>query len=283
MVSTLSIVCMCIALVTTTIAPIAIMIWYCIRHKDEKVWMAALIGAAGFFVPQMLIRIPILNLLSMNEGYMTFAENHYLIYAILIAATAGLFELAGRFGAAKIIDKKGLTLHKAMAAGLAHGLIECVAVVGMTNLNNILYAVMINTGTFDALVQQTAAQAGMDTAQFDALKDTLDTLINTAAPLYLLGIWERAMTVILHLFLSMLVCYFVTKKRPFVGCAICFVIHTLVDSVATVGQGLATPYLGEVISTNTMYVLAEGFVTVVAVCCIFGILKLRKKWGAAHE
>ena len=280
MVSTLSIVCMCIALLVTTIVPIAIMIWYCIRHKAEKVWIAALIGAAGFFIPQMLIRIPILNALSMNEGYMAFAENHYLIYGILIAATAGLFELAGRFTTAKILDRKGITLHKAMAAGLGHGMIEAVVVVGLQYINNILYAVMINTGTFDTLMQQAAAQAGVDTAQFDALKDSL---INTAAPLYLLGIWERAMTVILHLFLSMLVCYFVAKKRPLTGIFICLAIHTLVDSVAIIVDGLAKPYLGEVISMNTVYVIVEGFITVVAVGSIFGILKLRKKWGALYE
>ena len=104
MVSIPSIVCMCIALLLTTLVPIGIMIWYCIRHKDEKVWLAALIGAAGFFVPQMLIRIPILNALSMNEGFMAFAENHYLIYGISLAATAGLFELAGRFTTAKILN-----------------------------------------------------------------------------------------------------------------------------------------------------------------------------------
>ena len=280
MVSTLSIICMCIALLVTTIVPIAIMIWYCIRHKAEKVWIAALIGAAGFFIPQMLIRIPILNVLSMNEGFMAFAENHYLIYGISLAATAGLFELAGRFTTAKILDKKGITLHKAMAAGLGHGMIEAVVVVGLQYINNILYAVMINTGTFDTLMQQAAAQAGVDTAQFDALKDSL---INTAAPLYLLGIWERAMTVILHLFLSMLVCYFVAKKRPLTGIFICLAIHTLVDSVAIIVDGLAKPYLGEVISMNTVYVIVEGFITVVAVGSIFGILKLRKKWGALHE
>ncbi len=280
MVSTASIVCMCIALVMTTFIPIGIMIWYCIRHKDEKVWIAALIGAAGFFVPQMLIRIPILNALSMNEGFMAFAEHHYLIYGISIAATAGLFELAGRFTTAKILDRKGITLHRAMAAGLAHGLIEAVVVVGLQYINNILYAVMINTGTFDALVEQATAQAGVDPAQFDALKDSL---ISTAAPLYLLGIWERAMTVILHLFLSLLVCYFVAKKRPLIGILLCLAIHTLVDSMGVIGQGLATPYLGEVISMNTMYVIVEGFITVVAIGSIFGILKLRKKWGALHE
>ncbi len=279
MVSTASIVCMCIALVMTTIIPIGIMILYCIRHRGESVWLAALLGAAGFFVPQMLIRIPILNVLSMSEWFMTFAENHYLIYAISLAATAGLFELVGRFGTAKILDRKGITLHKAMAAGLAHGCIEAVVVVGLQYINNILYAVMINTGTFDSMMQQAAAQAGVDIAQFDALKDSL---INTAAPLYLLGIWERAMTVILHLFLSMLVCYFVMKKRPLIGILLCLAIHTLVDSMGVIGQGLATPYLGEVISMNMMYVIAEGFITVVAIGSIFGILKLRKKWGGLH-
>ncbi|MBQ2264264.1 MAG: hypothetical protein II341_02575, partial [Oscillospiraceae bacterium] len=88
---------------------------------------------------------------------------------------------------------------------------------------------------------------------------------------------------ILHLFLSMLVCYFVAKKRPLTGIFICLAIHTLVDSVAIIVDGLAKPYLGEVISMNMVYVIAEGFITIFAVGSIFGILKLRKKWGGLHE
>ncbi len=280
MVSTASIICICIALALTTIVPLGIVIWYCLKNRSEKLWLAALLGAAGFFIPQMLIRVPVLNVLSLSKGFMAFAENYYIIYAVILAATAAGFELAGRYGAAKILNKNGLTLKKAMAAGLAHGCIESVVVVGLSHINNILYAVMINNGSFDALMQQAAAQAGVDTAQLDMIKETM---LTTAAPMYLLGVWERGMTIITHLFMSMLVCYFVAKKRPLIGIFLCLAIHTLIDGVAAIGQGLATPYLGEVISMNTMYAILESFVTVVAIGSIFGICHLRKKWGALHE
>ncbi len=280
MVNTASIIFICIAFLMTTIVPIGVIVWYCIRHRSDHVWLAALLGAVGFFVPQMLIRIPILSFLSMNKGFMNFVENHYLSYALILAFTAAIFELAGRFGAAKILDRTKLTLHKAMAAGLAHGLIEVVIIVGINYINNILYAVMINTGTYDTMITQTVADAGMDTAQYELLKETL---ISTPAPMYLLGVYERGMTVICHLFMSLIVCYFVAEKRPVTGVLICLAIHTLLDAAAGICQGLATPYLDEVISTNTMYVLVEGFITLVAIVSLFGILRIRKKWGVMHE
>lgn len=278
MVSTLSILCICLAMVATAVIPAGIIIRYCVRHKTEKLWFAATIGALGFFVPQILIRIPILNVLSMNAGFIEFAEHHYLGYILCLAATAGLFEVSGRFGAAKILDKKGITLHKAMVAGLSHGCIESIIIAGLQFLNLLLYAVMINTGTFDTLIE-TAAQSGVDPAQFEALKQSL---INDSPLLYLVGIWERGMAITAHLFMSMLVFYFVMKKRPFIGVLLSFLFHTLIDSTVVI-QGFSTPYLGEVISKNTATFIIEGLITVVAVFALCGIIHLRKKWGAANE
>lgn len=278
MVNSASIVCICLAMAATALIPAGIIIWYCIRHKSEKLWFPALIGALGFFIPQILIRVPILNMLSMNAGFTEYATNHYLVYALSLAATAGLFEVSGRFGAAKILDKKGITLHQAMAAGLGHGCIESILIAGLQYLNLLLYAVMINTGSFDAIAE-TAAQSDVDPAQFEALKDSL---INDAPLLYLVGIWERGMAIIVHLFMSMLVFYFVMKKRPVIGVLLSFLFHTLIDSMVVI-QGLSTPYLGEVISKNAATVIIEVMITVAAAFAVCGIIRLRKKWGAVYE
>ncbi len=280
MVSTASIICICIALALTTIIPAALVIWYCIKNKHQNLWLAALLGAAGFFVPQILIRVPILNLLSLSKGFLAFAENYYIIYAVILAATAAGFELTGRYGAAKILNKNGLTFRKAAAAGLAHGCIESVVIVGLANVNNLLYAVMINTGSFDTMINEAAATAGVDVSQYEVLKQTL---IDSPAPMFLLGAYERGMTIISHLFMSILVFYFMAKHRTALGLLFCFLFHMSIDLIAAIGQGLTTPYLGEVLDTNTMYVFLEGIVTVAAIVSLCGILKIRKKWSDIHE
>ena len=49
----------------------------------------------------------------------------------------------------------------AVGAGLGHGGIEAIVIVGMTYINNLLYSAMINTGAFDTMVESTA-QMGVD-------------------------------------------------------------------------------------------------------------------------
>ena len=172
---------------------------------------------------------------------------------------------------AKILSKN-LTYKQSIAAGLGHGGIEAIALIGMTYVSNLLYVAMINTGAINGVIAQTEAM-GVDVT---AVYTLVDTLINTPAHMYLLAGYERILTMIAHTAMSLIVCYFVWKKEDVKGLVICLVAHTLLDGVTGIISGLATPYLGSVISQNVSYVLVYAFLTVVAVASVIVIRKVKE-------
>lgn len=273
MVGTGTIVAVCITLSICLIVPLIVYIVYGVNNKGKGVWTAWLLGAAGFFVMQIIIRTSILSILSLNEGFLSFVESHYVLYCFILALSAALFELLGRYAVAKIMCKN-LTYERGFAAGLGHGGIEAMVLVGMTYISNLLYIVMINLGTFDAMVEQTVA-LGVDTASLTALKDTL---VGSSPFIFLLAGYERILTVIFHVAMSLMVCYFVSRKKDVIGMGICLLCHCLVDFIAPMINGMATEYLGNIISTTTAYVIVYIFLTAVAVASVFGIRAIRKQW-----
>ena len=273
MVSGTAILFMWITLFISLILPVILLIVYAVKNKGQKIVSAWFLGAAGFVVLQMLVRIPVLNILSMQPGFQTFAENNYVVYILLLGFTAGLFEVVGRLVVAKIMAKN-LTYERSIAAGLGHGGIEAMLLIGMTYINNLLYAALINSGAFDMVVEQTEAM-GVDATALFAAKDALLT-----TPAYLFGLagYERLLTIICHTAMSLLVCYFVYKKQTMKGVLIALVIHTILDSVSGLISGLSTPYMGNVITENTGYVLIYGFLTIMAVVSLVIIVKVKKEF-----
>lgn len=279
MVSTGALIAIVVTLILTLIGPLVIPIVYSIRNKGKGIWLAWLLGAAGFFVLQVLIRIPILNVLATFPWFQRFAENQYVVYCLVLALTAALFEVVARFGVAKILQKNA-NYEQSVAAGFGHGGIEAIVLIGMTYVSNLLYAVMINTGAFDGVVEQTAALAGtMDvetlTAQLYQIKTAL---IETPAYTFYLAGYERILCVLFHTAMSLLVCYTVYKKKGLVGVGIAFAAHFCVDFVSPLVSGLATPSLGNVISTEVSYVIIYGFLTAVGVASVVLIRKICKMW-----
>lgn len=269
MVSAATIIAVLVTLFVTLILPIIVYVIYGMKNKGKGVWTAWLLGAAGFFVFQIIIRMPILSIVSILPGFMNFVTEHFIVYSLLLAFTAALFEVAGRYIVARILSKN-LTCEKSFAAGLGHGSIEAMLVIGVTYINNLLYSIMINTGAYDVMVEQAAA-LGVDVSQLWVVKDSL---INTSPSLFLLAGYERILTVILHIALSMTVCYFVSRKKDIQGILICLVCHLAVDFTAPIMNALATDYLGNVISVTTSYMLVYAFLTVVAAVSVVVIRRI---------
>ena len=155
-VSNSSIAAMCVTLFISLILPVVALIVYAVKNKKRGVASAWFLGAAGFFVTQIVIRVPILSTLSLMPGFVSFVENHYVLYALMLGLTAALFEVVGRFACAKILIKN-LTYTKGFAAGLGHGGIEAMVLIGMTYVSNLLYVAMINTGAIEGVIAQTEA------------------------------------------------------------------------------------------------------------------------------
>lgn len=265
----ISIISIMLTLIVSLIVPPAFAAVYASHHKKQGIWSAWLVGALGFFVPQILIRLPILAALSWTDGFIAFSQTHTLIYGFALAFTAGLFELSGRYAVARCL-KKNLTYRRALAAGLGHGGIEAILITGLAYLSNVVFLVMLQTGGFEATVTQTTAAGGDVTALLTAK----DALMNTPWALFLLAGFERLLAMTCHAAMSMLVCYGVHsgKAAPTI---FALAMHVCVDCVACIslmiGRGLS-----QTMAYTIIYILLTAF-TVLAVV----ILKtIRARWAA---
>lgn len=274
MVSTATMTAVIITFCVSTILPIGIFLIYGFINKGKGTWSAWFLGAAGFFVMQIVIRTSLLNLFATGQSAMDFASQHYVLYCFLMAFTAALSEVIGRYAVAKLM-RKNLTCERGIAAGLGHGGIEAIIIIGMTYLNNLVYISLINSGSFDTVVEQTAA-LGVDTSPLLAVKNSL---LHTGPSLFLMAGYERILTMILHVALSLTVCYYVSRREDLKGILLCLLCHCIVDFTAPFVNGCANQYLGNVLSTTAAYVIIYVFLTIAAAISIFAVMKIKKAWG----
>lgn len=264
MVSVSAILFCVITLLVSLVLPVAALIAFAVRNKKQGIVSAWLLGAAGFFVTQILIRLPVLTFLQRQSWFAAFSQNRLFLYAFSLAFTAGLFELAGRYAVAKLLARN-LTFKRSLAAGLGHGGIEAMLLVGMTYVNNLIYIAMINTGVFDATLAQAAAM-GVDVSQLELIRQQL---VNTAPALFLLGGFERLLAMTGQAAMSMLVCYGVAHKKVLACVFLCLGIHTLMD--LTAGLSLVLPQ-------SVAYPVIYAILTAMAVISLFVIRELRRRW-----
>ena len=268
MISNLTLIACFVTLFVSLGLPVIIISVFFWKNKGAKLISAWILGAAGFVVTQLLIRVPILMVLQTQPWFVAFGENHLFLYAFTLAFTAGLFELAGRFVVAKLLSKN-LNYKRSLAAGLGHGGIEAMILIGITYLNNILYIFMINGGTFDAVVAE-AAQAGVDVSTLIQLKDTL---IQSSPGLFLLAGFERILAMTGHVAMTLMVCYALHLGKPLKGALICLGIHTLMD--LTAGISLLA---GNGLSQGAAYTIIYAILIVIAALSILIIHNIRRRW-----
>ena len=266
MVPVSTIIACVITLLVSLILPVGILMVFAAKHKKQGILTAWLLGAAGFFVTQILIRLPILTALQSQSWFVSFANSHLFAYAFTLAFTAGLFELAGRFGVAKILEKK-LTWNRSLAVGLGHGGIEAMLLIGMTYVNNLAYIAMINSGTFDTTLAQAAAM-GVDVTQLELVKQQLITM---PPVLFLLAGLERILAMTAHIAMSALVCYGVAHKKVLPCTLVCLGIHTFID--LTAGISLVLPQ-------TTAYCVIYAILLAVAIFSLYTLKTLRCRWNA---
>ncbi len=273
MVSTLSIISIIVTLVASIFIPIFLAIIWCVKNKGKKTLSALLLGALGFFVMQIIIRTPILSVISQNAGFLDFISSHYVLYCALLAFTAALVEVIARYGVAKILNKD-LSFERSFASGLGHGGVETIILTGMTYVSNLVLSFMINTGSFNTIVEQMEVQ-DVDASSFLAAKEQL---ISTSSPMFLLAGFERILALGFHIGLTVMVWYFVKHKKDIVGILICLLAHFAVDFVSCFVQGLATDYLSNVISLATAYIIIYSFLAVAAIASVVFVMKIKRKW-----
>lgn len=233
-----------------------LLLWLLFARKKTGVSIAVIAGAAGFFVPQIIIRLPIIQLLALLPGWIDLNENNILLSVSLFAFTAALFETTGRLIVFKTLLKSRLSYNAAVGAGIGHGGIESIFLIGFTYINNIVLSIMINSRILP---------------EFPGMEGAVQALTGTAPELFLIAGFERIFTIFFHIFISVLLCYFILKGKAFLGFAICIFIHFVLD------------FIFPLMNVNGISIwIIEGLLLAVAIISIIVIKSMRNKYPVAE-
>ncbi len=233
-VSVLSIIWMILGLLIFTIVPIVLSIVWLVKKKERITTI--LIGAVCFILFALILEKPIQNVLAFptalglpNHALSNFFNANPILLAFVAGLFPGLFEETGRFVAFKTILRKRKNRETSISYGIGHGGIEVVVLLGLTYINYIIYALMINSGLMQTTINQMMEIAPEQVGQLEEIIVLMTTFSGTTL---LIGVVERIFAVMFHIGASILVFYACKDKSKMWLYPLAIILHTLMDFIA---------------------------------------------------
>ena len=237
-VETASIVWMVIGLLVFIVVPVALAVAWIIKKKERV--STVLAGAVTFILFALILEKPIQNVLlfptamGLNDHAVSiFMNSHPVILAFLVGLFPGVFEETGRLVAYKTVLKKRTNKETSISYGIGHGGFEVMFLLGMNYINLIIYAVMINTGTFKTIVDQVVTVSPEQVSQLYQVAEAVTTF---SAAMLALSIVERIFAVMFHIGASIIVFYACKNRKLFWLYPLAIALHTAMDFVAVLGS-----------------------------------------------
>jgi uncharacterized membrane protein YhfC len=270
-VSSSSVLALGLTAALAVIVPIVIALVWKFRKKER--FTTVLVGAGVFILFVFILEKPIQNVLlfptslGLSEtGLSAFMTAHPILLSLLAGLFPGVFEETGRLVAFKTILKKRTNRETSISYGIGHGGIEVIILVGMTYAMYFMYALMINTGTYAKIYEQTAALVPDQADQLIVLADQLAAF--GFVDLGLVSV-ERIFAVLFHIAASILVFYACRDREKFLLYPVAILLHTAMDFIAAL-------YLFEVIHISNIALEVIIGIFSVAVFCGAYLLVYRK-------
>lgn len=191
------------------------------------------IGCGVFFVMVLMLEAAIHRIVFQLTGSV-------ILYAVYGGLMAALFEETGRYIAMRFLVKP-LDFPNAFMYGAGHGGVEAMLLCGVASINNIVSAVMINSGTMSAQLATLDAEKAADTAA------ALSALWTTPSLTFFAGGVERIIAVVLHLSLSVLVFQSIRKKAP-MELVRAYLFHFVIDSLSVLLSAVASVWVVELVA-----------------------------------
>ena len=184
--------------------PVAMLVY--LRRRKRADWLPFPVGCAVFLLFAMALEGVCNNLLFLRTPFGETLLNTPILYALTGGLMAGLFEETGRYIAFSTVLRPRLDKDEnALMYGAGHGGIEMLAVLGVASVNNLVYAIAINSGEAVSLLETVPAETR------DQLEAVFFQLAETPSWQFLLGLLERVFALVLHLSCSVVV-WFAAKK-----------------------------------------------------------------------
>jgi len=233
-----------VGVVLAIILPIAIaLIW---KFKKKERFTTILIGVASFVLFAMIIEKLIQNVLIFPTQMMLpdhavsrFINARPLLWALVVALFPGVFEETGRLIAFKTVLRKRKNRETSISYGIGHGCGEAMILLGITYIEYIVFAVMINLGTFQTVIDQATAQAPDQINTVYALAGQIASFSMASLGV---ALFERVFAVLFHIGASILVFYACKDKNKTWLYPLAIILHTAMDFIAALTlTGIWTP------------------------------------------
>ena len=241
------------------IAPLVMAVIWKIRKNEA--FQTIIVGAVTFLLFALILEKPIQNVLAFptamglsDHAVSRFLNANPVLLALVAGLFPGVFEETGRLVAFRTVLKKRRNRETSISYGIGHGGFEVMLILALTYIQYIAYAVMINTGTFGAVIDQVKAQAPEQLASVETIVGLLTGFSFTDL---FVAIIERIFAVLFHIGASILVFYACRDKKRFWLYPLAIVLHTGMDFIA----GLT---IFHVIKLSPW--MLEG------ICAVFGLL-----------
>lgn len=254
MIPNLSVAIFAVQFILTFLAPILVLAVLAVKKKitAKPMWL----GFACFFATQLVLRLPILQVLSSEVWFQNFAQGNTILYGLLLAFTAGLFEESGRLAGAKIL-KRRISFRDAVSFGLGHACCELIFLIGMTALSNLIYCLVINSN--DPLF--------LASIPSDQLTYITNQLASASVPDLAAALLERASALSFHVLMTVVVFLGAVRHKAVLYWLFALLLHTVFDSVALLPIGMWP---------------VEIILVVMGAACLAATLKIRKPYGEAY-
>lgn len=182
-------------------------------------------GILAFLISQLLIRIPLMNYLSINSvGYQKFSLN-VIPFSIVSGFTAGLFEETARFIMFGLLLKEKRRNVDGIIFGFGHGGLEAAYFIGVNLLYTLIALPVYKLFGLDFL------PAALISPGLESFLDIIDVMpIGTLFVSIFPAIYERIVVILIHIGLTMIILTGFQKAKPFRYYLLAILIHTLVDA-----------------------------------------------------
>lgn len=214
MIHTGAAVLMILMAVLTAVIPVAGMLW--LRRRGGR-WLDFLAGGGTFFLFAMVLE-QILHMLVLRSPLGQVLRGNIWLYGLYGGLAAGIFEETGRFLVFKLVLRNRRDRVTALGCGIGHGGTEAFLLLGVTYLNNLYLLFALANGA--ALAPELASAA--------------ERLAEMPLTIYLWAGLERAIAVVFHMAMSVLV--FTAVTRPGKGrlFPLAVLLHGALDFTAVV-------------------------------------------------
>ena len=254
-----------------------VLVW---KIKKKEPFTTILVGAATFVLFALILEKTIQNALVFpttmglpDHAASQFINARPVLWALVLGLFPGVFEETGRFIAFKTVLKNRRNRETSISYGIGHGGIEGILTLTVTYITYIAYGIMINSGSFQTLIDQVASQAPDQVSAMQALADQLAAISFADIGV---GLFEIVFAFLFHVGASILAFYAARDKGRLWLYPLAILLHTALDSLAGLNMAkvvqLSAPELEAI-------VVAFGLLTFLGAY----VLLYKKDTGAAEN